>query len=198
MRPPLPVCIFLSISWLLSAQEGRDASKSSSPAPLHVEVVEGDGAINSIRLHRAFDPVVRVTDSGGEPAPEVTVTFLLPATGPSGTFPDGGLSSTIQTDDKGRAAARGLRPNSIEGQFQIRVTASSHGSEGAATLVQTNAEPVVRSSHTKLIVILAAIAGAAAGGAVLATRGGQSSPTPATTTSSGSISAGTPIFGPPH
>jgi hypothetical protein len=69
--------------------------------------------------------------------------------------------------------------------------------EGAVTLLQTNAEPVAQSGHTKLIVILAAVAGAAAGGAVLAARG-KSSPADTPTAASGSITAGIPTFGPPH
>ncbi len=184
------VCIFTLISCVLTAQE------SSKPS-IQIEVVEGDGAINSIRLHRAHDPVVRVTGPEGESLPGVTVTFLLPSTGASATFPDGAQTLTIQTDKDGRAAGRGLRPNAIEGQFQIRVKASSRGSENQAVLMQTNAEAVIKSGHTTLIVVLAAVAGAAAGGAVLASRG-KSSPSDTTSTTGGSINAGAPIFGPPH
>jgi hypothetical protein len=162
-----------------------------------VEVVEGDGAINSIRLHRGHDPSVRVTGPEGEPLAGATVTFLLPSSGPGATYPNGGLTATVQTDRQGMAAARGLRPNAIEGQFQISVRASSHGSAGVATLAQTNAEPEIKTSHTKLYVILAAVAGAATGGAVLASRG-KSNPADTATTAGGSITSGTPTFGPPH
>jgi len=164
---------------------------------LHVEVVEGDGAINSIRLHRGHNPLVRVTSPEGEPVAGATVTFLLPSSGPSATFPDGGLTATMLTDEQGRAETRGLRPNAIEGQFQIGVRASSRGSAGVATLVQTNAEPEIKRTHTKLYVILAAVGGVAAGGAVLASRG-KSSPADTATTTGGSITSGTPTFGPPH
>jgi hypothetical protein len=199
MRRGLTVCLLLLPVCLISAQEPQEAAPPTA-VTVNIGPVEGDGAINSIRLRRAHEPVVRVVGSSGEPLSEATVTFLLPATGPSGTFLDGGLSLTTQTDSQGRAVGRGLRPNSIAGQFRIRVTALWRGSQGAATLVQTNAEPVSKSGHSKTIVIVAIIAGAAAGGIAIAARG-KSSPADnaaATSMPSGSISPGAPSFGPPH
>lgn len=185
-------CLVLLPFLLLSAQDVPTND-------LKVEAVEGDGAINSIRLKRGHDPVVRVQDSAGKPIAGATVTFLLPRSGASGTFLGGGLSLTTQTDSQGRAVGRGMRPNAVEGQFRIRVTASWHGSEDATTLSQTNAEPAAKSSHTKLIVILALAGGAAAAGAALAARGGNSNPASAgAPASGGSISVGTPSIGPPH
>jgi hypothetical protein len=165
---------------------------------IRVEVLEGDGAINSIRLHRAHDAVIKVTDAGGEPLPGATVTFMLPVSGPSAAFPDGARRLTAQTDDHGTAAARALRPNAIAGQFQIRVSASLHGSTAEAAVVQTNAEPVIQSGHTKLIVILVAIGGAAAAGAALALHGKSTSADTSSASGGGAITAGAPIFGPPH
>lgn len=176
--------------FLLSAQD------SQTPA-LKVVALEGDGAINSIRLKHGHDPAVQVQDAAGKPIAGATVTFLLPPSGASGAFLDHGLSLTTQTDSQGRAVGRGMRPNALEGQFRIRVVASWHGSESATTLVQTNAEPAKKSGHTKLIAILAVAGGAAVAGAVLAARGGNSAAMGAGT-SGGSISAGTPSIGPPH
>src|SRR5438045_2773092 len=79
--------------------------------PVSLRVLEGDRAINSIKLHRGHDPVVQVVGASGEPIAGAAVTFLLPASGPSAAFSDGGLSLTVQTDARGMAAARGLRPN---------------------------------------------------------------------------------------
>jgi len=165
-----------------------------------IRVVEGAGAINSIKLRRGHDPVVQVVDANGEPVAGAAVTFLLPASGPSATFGDNSLSLTAQTDRRGMAAARGLRPNRVEGQFRIRVTTSWAGQSVSATLTQTNAEPVGKSSNSKWIVIAVVVGGAAAGGAVAAMHGGSSSNSPAgSTPASGpsSIVAGTPTFGPP-
>jgi hypothetical protein len=72
--PMVSACTFLLVSTLLSSQARSRA--------LHLEVVEGDGAIDSIRQHRGHDPLVRVTDAGGQPLAGATVTFLLPFTGP--------------------------------------------------------------------------------------------------------------------
>jgi len=92
-----------------------------------VEVLEGDGAINNIKLHRAKEPVVRVADQDGHPLANVAVTFLLPEKGPGGSFADGKNTLTVMTDADGRAVGRGLRPNNSAGQFQIHVTASFQG-----------------------------------------------------------------------
>ena len=184
----LAALLFAPFTWVF-AQSG-----------LTVRVTEGDGAINSIRLHRGHDPAVQVIDSTGEPVNGATVTFLLPANGPSGTFGENGLSITLQTDERGMAAAHGLRPNAIPGQFHIRVTANWRGETAVATLAQTNAEPVATAHHSKTILILALIGGAAAGGAIAATHGGGSpgAAQTASTNSSGSITAGAPSIGPPH
>lgn len=186
-------CLILLPLLLLSAQDYQNTS-------LKVEAVEGDAAINSIRLKHGHDPAVRVLDTAGKPIAGATVTFLLPRSGASGTFLDHGLSLTTETDSQGRAVGRGMRPNAVAGQFRIRVTASWHGSEGAATIVQTNAEPANKASHTKLIVILAVAGAAVAAGAALAAGGGgnSNSPTPGSTISGGSISVGAPSIGPPH
>jgi hypothetical protein len=183
---------------LLSAQD------SAQPA-IQILVVEGDGAINSIRLHHAHDPVVKVVDAAGRPAAGATVTFLLPADGAGGTFQDNGLSLTIETDSNGMAAGRGLRPNHVAGAFRIRVTASWQGQAASSNITETNAEPVAQSKHSKTILILAIVGGAAAAGAAVAARGGKSSSPPSDTgagTAGGSggatISAGSPSLGPPH
>jgi hypothetical protein len=166
-----------------------------------IRVVEGAGAINSIKLRRGHDPVVQVVDASGEPIAGAAVTFLLPASGPSATFGDNSLSLTAQTDRRGMAAAHGLRPNRVEGQFRIRVTTAWSGQSVSATLTQTNAEPVAKSSNSKWIVIAVVVGGAAAGGAAAAMHGSSSSNTPATggssTSGPSSIVAGTPSFGPP-
>jgi len=177
----------------------RPAAPPISAVPT-IQIVEGDGAINSIRLHHGHDPVVRIVAADGQPIEGATVTFLLPSTGASGTFAGNeGLSLTVQTDQRGIAVGRGLRPNAVPGQFRIRVNTAWAGSPAAISLTQTNAEPLAHS-HTKTIVIIVAIAAAGAAGAAVAASGHGSSnqSNPATTVSSGSIISGTPTIGPPH
>jgi hypothetical protein len=174
---------------------------AQSPA-ITIRVLEGDNAINSIKMHRGHDPVVQVLSDSGEPLAHATVSFLLPATGASATFGDRGLSTTVETDSRGRALGRGLVPNRVEGQFHIRVTASWQGGAANATIQQTNAEPAAKSSRSKWI-IAGVVAAGAAGGAIAALGGGKSSSsTPAAATGATptavTITPGTPSFGPPH
>jgi hypothetical protein len=177
------------------------AGQVAGQGVIRIRVTEGDGAINSIRLKRAHDPAVQVTDAVGEPVAGASVSFLLPASGPGGMFGESALSVTVQTDARGMAQARGLRPNGVEGQFPIRVTASWHSQTASATITQTNAEPVVNSGRTKKIVILALIGGAAAAGVAIAAGGKSSSAaqvSAGTTPATASIAAGTPSIGPPR
>jgi hypothetical protein len=108
----------------------------------------------------------------------------------------------IQTDEKGQAVGRGLRPNQTAGRLQIRVTASFHGQTAGAMISQINAEPAGATSggSGKKFLILALIGGAAAGG-IAAAMGGRSSgsQSPVTNSPPGTILApGTPVIQPPH
>jgi hypothetical protein len=177
------------------------AAYGQPEAGVAIRVVEGDGAINSIRLHRGHDPVVRVLDPTGEPIAGAIVTFLLPSSGPGGTFGDSGLSLTIQTDAQGMAVGRGLRPNRIAGQFRIRATTSWHNQAASASLTETNAEPLAQSHTSRTIAIVVIAAAAVAGGAAAASHGGKSSAATnagAATAPPATITAGAPSFGPPN
>ena len=185
------IVLFVTISCLLAQSQA-----------LSVRIVEGGGAINSIRYQRGHDLVVQVLDESERPVTDAAVTFLLPASGASGTFGDGSLSVTVTTDEHGLAAARGLKPNRIAGQFRIRATASWRGASAHAAILQTNAEPAANKGRGKWVIIALAVGGAAAGGAVAAASGGSKSSTtsPATVPApaASSISSGTPAFGPPR
>ena len=200
-------CFYVLFAGLLRAVPLPGAQQAAvQNSTIRVRVVEGDGAINSIRLRHAHDPAVQVLDAEENPVAGATVTFLLPAMGAGGTFQDSGLSLTIESDAHGMAAARGLRPNRAAGPFRIRVVASWHGESANATLTETNAEPVASSGKSKKIAIAVLVGGAAAAGAALAARSGKSSsasPSGAAATTGGAaagatIVAGAPSFGPPH
>jgi len=174
---------------------------------LRLQVVEGQGAINNIRLRRAKEPVVRAVDENNQPLSGVSVTFLLPDMGPGGVFPGDVRELTILTDSKGEATGRGLTPNQMVGKYQIRVVASYRGEMARAVIDQTNAAPggALSSGPSKKILILALIGGAAAGGVALAASrgGGSSSSNPAQPAGSQNpagivISSGTPVFQTPH
>jgi hypothetical protein len=191
-----------SITWVTFLTILPLSVHGQTSPPVSIHVVEGASAINSIKLRRGHDPVVQVVNGSGEPIAGATVTFLLPASGASGTFADNSLSVTVQTDSRGMAAGRGLKPNKLAGQFRIRVTTSWRGEAATASLMQTNAEPEVKSNNSKWVVIAVVVGGAAAGGALAATRGGGSTASPSTpvptTPSASTIVAGTPSFGPPR
>ena len=179
------------------------AAPTAAQGPgIKLVIQEGQGAINNIQQHRAKEPVVQVTDENGAPIPQASVTFQLPETGPGGVFADDNKMLTVQTDEKGLAVGRGLRPNQSAGQFQIRVTASFQGATASAVISEINAQPTATSGGgSKKFLIIALIGGAAAGGLGAALGHGKSS-----TTSAGNISVppptvlvpGTPTIQPPH
>src|SRR5271154_679605 len=113
---------------------------------IKIVIQEGQGAINNIQQHRAKEPIIQVLHEDGEAVVGASVVFQLPADGPGGAFSDGAKMLSVQTDDKGLAAAHGLRPNSIAGKFQIRVTASFHGQSTSAVVSQINAEQAAAKS----------------------------------------------------
>ena len=178
------------------------AGTIAAASALRIVVVEGDGAINNVRAHTAHDPVVEVRNENDALVSGASVIFQTPATGASAEFADGMRSFITQTDAEGRAAAQGLRPNSVTGPYQIRVTASWESQTASAVIGQVNAAPAEAKSSKKIWIIGLA-AGAAAGGAFAASHGGKSSSGASTsaaqpTAPAGTIVPGSPSFGPPH
>jgi hypothetical protein len=177
-------------------------STDAQTAAIKIVIQEGQGAINNIHEHRAKEPVVQVLHEDGEPIAGASVIFQLPDDGPGGAFADNAKMLSVQTDDKGQAIAHGLRPNTIAGKFQIRVTASFHGQTASALVSQINAEPAAAKSNTKLLVILAIVGGAAAAGAAAALghKGSTSSTTSigAVTTPPTILLPGNPSITAPH
>lgn len=175
---------------------------AAEPVPLRIVVVEGEGAINNIREKTARAPVVRVEDDDSRPLRGATVTFTVPDMGAGGFFDTGGSTYVATTDDRGIAAARGLRPNNIAGRFQIRVRAALGGQSAAAVINQINVAPAeARSGAGRKLLILGLAAGGAVG-AVLALRGsgGSSGSAPQLPPAGGGaiVVPGSPVFGPPR
>lgn len=171
-------------------------------AGLRITVVEGDGQYINIKSRVNPEPVVEVRDANGNPVQGATVTFFLPPSGPSGTFPNGTTTRTVTTDHEGRAAASGIHPNGETGRFEIRAAASYRGQTATATITQINIAGSTSGGTgggglgfgTRAWVILGICAGAVAGGVILATRGG-SSKTPNTGIV---LTPGTPTVGAPQ
>jgi hypothetical protein len=172
------VLLLLLASWLAA---------SGQVAPmLNLVVIEGDGAVNNIRQRTAREPVVQVEDENHRPVAGAIVVFTLPTHGAGGTFANGARTLTMVTDNNGRAVARGLKPNTTKGQYDIRVNASKNGQTASAVISQTNViltatggVATTAGVSAKLITILAVAGAAVAGGAYYAaTHAGGSTPTP--------------------
>lgn len=174
---------------------GIDDGPAAAAHALSVTVVEGDGAVNNIRSPRALDAAVRVTDAVDRPVRGAIVTFTLPSTGAGASFADGARTVTVRTDEDGRAAASGLKPNRAAGPFEIRVLASADGEVGRAVVHMTNVDPNGSSGSKRKLIVLTAVAGAAAAGVLAATSRGSSS-APATQPSV--VVPGTPTVGAPR
>lgn len=193
----------LSLAILMGLPPGiAPAAGQAQPVPtkLNILIVEGEGAINNVRQRTAREPIIQVEDENRRPVAGVAILFMLPDSGPSGVFEGGGRTMATKTDSAGRAVAKGLRVNQVQGKFQIQVQATFEGVTASATIAQVNAVltagAVGGGISGKMIAILAAVGGAAAVGAVVATRGGSSPTAPPSNPTT--ISPGAPTVGGPQ
>jgi hypothetical protein len=202
--PPSPFCRVLvtSLAILMAAESlplYSQGQEKPSGGQLRIVILEGEGAINNIRQRTAREPIVQVEDENRKPVAGAMVLFTLPDSGPGGVFPNGSKTLITYTDPKGQAKAKGLKPNSIAGAYQIAVNVTSQGMNASAVIGQTNlltAAAAAGGISAKLIAILAIAGGAAAAGAIAATSGGNNStPAPVPTAT---ITAGTPTVGGPN
>lgn len=122
----LTLAILLIAPYHLEAQPG-------GPQSLNIEIVEGDGAINNIRLRTAREAIVEVQDENHKPVSGALV--LLSAKG-GNPFARTVLRAT--TDSTGRVRANPLDLNSKAGRFDIHVKASYHGKTATRVIHETN------------------------------------------------------------
>src|SRR5580698_6203816 len=174
LSPVLAVLISIPATSVVDAQ---------AVAPmLNIVIVEGDGAINNIRQRTAREPIVQVEDENHKPVAGAAVIFALSGQGAGGSFAGGAQSLSVVTDSQGRAVAHGFHANSVQGQYQIHVTASNNGQIANASISQTNAvgagaaggAAAAGISGKLIAVIVIVAAAAAAGGAYYATHNGGS------------------------
>jgi hypothetical protein len=209
-------CLAITLSQLLvwasicpaRAEQTQAAEPEQAPATgqLHIVIVKGEGATNNIRQRTGREAIVKVEDENHKPVAGAAVTFLLPGSGPSGTFANGSKLLSVITDAKGQAVMRGVHANAVTGQVHVSITASFHGLKAVATVTQTNAAAGAAAGGavaggiitTKVVIIAGAVAAAAAtGGAIAATRGGGGG-TPPPTQPSLTLTPGSPSVGGPH
>ncbi len=166
------------------------------PTALRILVLEGGNVMNSIPLGRAVPPVVEVRDSNDFPVEGATVVFVLPETGPGGTFPGNQTTLTTRTTSQGQATAPFLI-NGVLGRFEIKVTATSSGRKGEASITQTNTNgayigPMIAATPWYKKKLTWILIGGAAGGGILTWQltSGSSSARPTLV-----LTPGGPVFG---
>jgi len=196
--------------WVLSSVFGMFLRAQDTPTAqpglgLKIVVLEGEDGVNIVKKKSAVKPVVEVRDKNNLPLGGVSVTFLLPGSGASGTFAQGARTLTMLTNSAGRATMTSMQPVGT-GTVKIGVTASYQGQTATTSITQTNYATVasaqaagasVSSTGLSTGTIVGIVAGVVAGavtGAVIATHGGSNSTTP-----TGTISLGSgPVFGAPR
>ena len=162
-------------------------------------------AQNNLRKGRATKAVVEVRDRNNKPVAGVAILFLLPGSGPSGTFAGGATSLTVTTNAAGQAIAS-YAPNQVAGMFSMTATANVNGvTVGTATISQANIAAVAGAagagmSGTTIGIIVGVAAAAAVGiGVAVASGGSSSTVVPPTVASPPSVrigGGGVPVFGP--
>lgn len=183
------LCLFM-----VSGQAYTSAAQEAAPPPksLQIVILEGEGALNDIKLRTAHEPIVQVQDENHKPVAGALVVFLLPNSGPGGTFVNGTSTLSVTTDSEGNALARGLIPNKITGQFQIQVRVKYNDLNARAIInqenIKTKSAPVSQNGHPLIKwVMIGAAVGVGVGLGVWASQSSH------TTT----ITPGTPTVGAP-
>ncbi|RXH55935.1 hypothetical protein [Granulicella sibirica] len=122
----------------LHAQEPANI-KTSAPLTLHINILEGEGALNNIRQRTAREPIVQVEDQNHKPVAGVTVLFssIDGPSGASGTFNAARTFQTV-TDAEGKAVGHGFTPNATTGQFNIEVQATAGSVSTSVVIHQIN------------------------------------------------------------
>jgi hypothetical protein len=173
---------------------------AQDPAILQVHVVEGDGAVYGLGSRATRGVTIQVTDEAGKPVGGATVTFRLPDSGSTGTFPSGSKIEVVATRADGRAAAWGMQWNRTSGPLEIRITAVKGQTRAGILCAQslTNSpDHTASSAHMssggghRWLWIAVAVAGAAGGAVAGVTVGGK---TPASTASTVSLQIGAPTI----
>jgi len=191
-----PHCRSLLATVLASLMAFPSAAQDPAiPRILNIVIVEGDGAVNNARQRISREPIVQVADENNRPVAGAAVVFFLPGSGPGATFPGGANSFTAITGADGRAAANGLKANSLKGQYQVRVTASFKGVSASTSFQMANAAGAAIGSTALWALIVLGAAGAAAGIA-LGVNSSSGNPTP--TKPPVTVTPGTPVVTPPR
>ena len=116
---------------------------------LHIEILEGEGALNNIRQRDAREPVVQITDENHKPVSSVAVLFLIHSNGGAGaTFGGQSLSFTATTGPDGIAHATGMQLSGSPGSFTIGVTATLGSIVASSVIHESNVLTALSSTSS--------------------------------------------------
>ncbi len=143
-------------------------AQDTPPQRLHIDILEGEGALNNIRQRTAREPIVQVEDENHKPVAGVLVLFAAQrgGSGASASF-SGSSTLTVITGPDGRAVGRGLIPNADKGSFNVQVTATLGQLTDGAVIHEVNtangkgdsATHRLISNHRNVVVATAVAAG---------------------------------------
>ncbi len=125
---------------LLAQVAAVPGAQSGTPMALHITILDGEDAVNSIRERTAREPIVQVEDENHKPVAGALILFSIQG-GPQGAGASfNGLSTlSVTTDAEGKAVAHGLSPNQVQGKYSIAVQATLGALVATAIISQTNA-----------------------------------------------------------
>ncbi len=164
---------------------------------LRVRAVESGGPVHVTGSRTSSPLMVEVTDENGAPVPGATVSFVLPPSGPGGTFPNGLTTDVVVAGADGRAAASSVRWSQTPGAFEIRVTASNGGLRASMVsprrlLPPADGMPAAESSGRRRLILL--VAGAAAGSVAAGLAVGRRSSGAGSPPAGQTVSIGVPVI----
>ncbi len=84
--------------------------------PTNLRISSGNGGQATV-TQQFGSLAVLVTDARGIPVPGVPVTFTLPSTGPTGDFPGGARTATVESGDRGIATTPALSADRTAGAW---------------------------------------------------------------------------------
>jgi len=197
-RPALAV--FLSAALLNSPLCLPAIGAQEAQGGLRITIVEGDEAILNVRQRVGREAIIQVEDENRRPVAGALVTLTAPRDGASAIFSNGLNNITLTTDDAGRVVVRGIRPNSAQGKYSIRVNAVKEGMRGTAQFQMSNVALAAAAGgiSAKILAFLIIAGAGAAAGTVAATRNGAGGAQSSAVAPPIRVNPGTPTVGPPR
>jgi hypothetical protein len=149
------VAVLILLLLAIAIGTAVDSGKIPAPTITHGPANGGTGIAGSVRQYSGTPQfatvgtahsshlVARVSNTLGDPVPDISVTFTAPATGPSGTFmpcADGNVNwsaCTVTTSAAGLATASTYTANNTPGAYSVTATVAGLGTSAAFSLTNS-------------------------------------------------------------